>query len=86
MVKTRTQLLEELYDTFHSHKIQTELVADAIQSRIIVTIDPKAKEIRDKMEAQLSRFNQQIKDDQKAMDRVMEKIKTEEKNERTGKK
>lgn len=79
MIKTRLQHLEELYDTFYSHQIQTELVMDALQARIIITIDPKAKEIRDKMETQLARFKQTIADDQKAMDRVMERIKIEEK-------
>ena len=85
MIKTRLQHLEELYDTFHSHQIQTELVRDALQARIIVTIDPKAQERRDKMEVKLLEFKQAITDDQKAMDRVMEKIKIEEKNGRTGK-
>ena len=77
MVKTRRQNLENLYDTFHSQKIQTEIVVDAKQSRIIKLIDPKAKEIVDVLQKEVATLKISMGNAQIAMDRIMEKIKQE---------
>lgn len=79
MVKTRKEILEALYDTFHNQKIQTEIVADATQTRIIKLIDPKAMEIRKKLEEQLATLKISIGNAQMAMDRIMKKILEEDK-------
>lgn len=77
MIKTRKQLLEEMYNSFHSQKIQTEIVIDSKQSRIIKLIDPKAKPIVDVLQKEVAELKISMGNAQKAMDRIMEKIKQE---------
>ena len=79
MVKTRKEILEGLYDTFHNQKIQTEIVADATQSRILRITDPKAKEVVQKLEEQLAGLKISMGNAQMAMDRIMKKILEEDK-------
>ena len=75
MLKSRKEILEDLYNTFHNQKIQTEIVVDAKQSRIIKLIDPKAKEIVDVLQKEVATLKISMGNAQIAMDRIMEKIK-----------
>lgn len=76
MIKTEARLLEEMYDSVHLHKLQMEMAADSLRSRLITLIDPKAKEIVNKLRSQLARIVRTIQDDKRMMDRIVEKIGT----------
>lgn len=77
MVKTKKQLLEGLYDEVHYQKIQSELVVDALNTKIIQMIDPKMKDVSNELEKQKAQIMVKIQAQERSMDRIMEKIKKE---------
>lgn len=79
-MKTRKELLGDLYDEVHMHKIQTELAYDSLQSKIITLITPDAQKIRSELENKLAAMKNSIENDEKAMKRIEDKIASESKS------
>lgn len=76
-MKTRLQILEDIYDEIHFHKVQTELAHDSLQPKIITLIDPSAEQMRMNLEEKLLLLKNTMENDDKAMARVKEKIEKE---------
>lgn len=74
MIKTKKELLEDIYNEVHYHKLQTELAYDSLHSKVFVLIKPEEEKIRQDLELKLAQLKNTIENDEKAMKRVMDKI------------
>lgn len=74
MIKTRKELLEDLYNEVHSHYIQTELAHDSLQSKVITLIKPGEEEMRGQLDMKLAQLKNTMDGDEKAMKRIQSKI------------
>ena len=74
MIKTRKEILEQIYDEVHFHQIQTELAHDSLQSKIITLIAPDAQKIRQELENKLAAMKNSMENDEKALQRILGKI------------
>lgn len=77
MIKTRLQLLEELYDGAHVQSIQEEFLIEGIQMKIISLIRPDEQSMRQKMEGKLAEIKNSHETILKGMKKIMAKINEE---------
>lgn len=79
-IKTRLEILEEMYNDAHAQKIGQEFLYEGLQSKIIVLIKPDELGMRDQLEQKKAIVKNMIQNHEHAMKRIMDKIKEEEKN------
>ena len=77
MVKTRLQLLEELYDGAHVQSIQEEFLIEGIQMKIITLIKPDEEQMRKKLEGKLAEVTNTHNTVLNGMKKIMVKIEQE---------